>query len=50
MPTMSTAHREPPELAIDPYALDVLEQPYDFQRALREIGPATTASTKKAEV
>ena len=39
MPTLSTVLAEPPELAIDPYALDVLEQPYEFHSALREIGP-----------
>jgi cytochrome P450 len=39
MTTAETALREAPVLDIDPYAIEVLRDPYSFHEALREAGP-----------
>lgn len=39
MNTAETALREAPVLDIDPYAIEVLRDPYSFHKALREAGP-----------
>lgn len=38
-PAAATDLRDAPELDIDPYALEVLRDPYAFHQALREAGP-----------